>query len=176
MKRSVFVSIAALALAGSSIDVAPASDGPDAATGPIYGVAIPAGYRDWRLVSVAHEAGTLNDIRAIMGNDPALLAFSEGRPAFPEGSIITRIAWTYVPSPENNRAFGREQSFVAGEPTPWYLQVMIKDSAKYASTGGWGFAQFDRNGHPADEAKHATCFACHLPAQDRDYVFTRYSP
>ena len=38
-------------------------------TSPIFGVKIPAGYRDWRLISVAHEEGSLNDLRAILGND-----------------------------------------------------------------------------------------------------------
>jgi hypothetical protein len=51
---------------------------------------------------------------------------------------------------------------------------MLKDSKKYASTGGWGFAQFT-DGKPDGEAVHKTCFACHSPAKDRDLVFTRYS-
>jgi hypothetical protein len=51
---------------------------------------------------------------------------------------------------------------------------MVKDSAKYSSTGGWGFAQFT-NGKPDNEAVHKTCFSYHSPAKDRDYVFTRYS-
>jgi hypothetical protein len=53
--------------------------------------------------------------------------------------------------------------------------VMVKDSKKYAATGGWGFAQFNKDGKAADEAKHRTCFACHEPAKDRDFVFTRYA-
>jgi hypothetical protein len=52
---------------------------------------------------------------------------------------------------------------------------MVKDSKKYAATGGWGFADF-KNGKPGDEALHKTCFPCHQPAKDRDYVFTRYAP
>ena len=52
---------------------------------------------------------------------------------------------------------------------------MIKDSKKYAATGGWGYADFT-NGKPGDEALHAKCFPCHLPVKDRDYVFTRYAP
>ena len=51
---------------------------------------------------------------------------------------------------------------------------MVKDSKKYVSTGGWGFAQFN-NGKPAGEAEHKTCFACHAPAKDQDFVFTSYS-
>jgi hypothetical protein len=53
---------------------------------------------------------------------------------------------------------------------------MVKDSKKYAATGGWGFAQFNKDGKPADEAAHKTCFPCHEPAKARDFVFTRYSP
>lgn len=52
---------------------------------------------------------------------------------------------------------------------------MVKDSKKYASTGGWGFAQF-KDGKPDPTAKLETCFPCHVPVKDRDYVFTRYSP
>ena len=52
---------------------------------------------------------------------------------------------------------------------------MVKNSRKYALTGGWGFAQFI-DAKPADEAVHKTCFACHEPAKARDFVFTRYAP
>lgn len=55
---------------------------------------------------------------------------------------------------ENNKAFGRAQSFVPGSAPDWYLQFMVKDSKKYATTRGWGYAQFDKDGNPsADEAK-----------------------
>jgi hypothetical protein len=52
---------------------------------------------------------------------------------------------------------------------------MVKDSKKYATTGGWGFAQF-KDGTPADEAIHKTCFPCHQPFTAGDIVFTHYSP
>jgi hypothetical protein len=64
-------------------------------------------------------------------------------------------------------------SSVAGQPTN--VQFMVKESRKYAATGGWGFAQFT-NGKPDDEALHKTCFSCHAPGKDRDFVFTRYAP
>jgi hypothetical protein len=93
---------------------------------------------------------------------------------FPDGTIIARLAWNYNPSEENNKVFGRPQSFVAGSPKNG-VQFMVKDSTKYASTGSWGFAQFD-DGKPANEAVHNTCFSCHEPAKARDLVFTRYAP
>jgi hypothetical protein len=143
---------------------------------PIFVTKIPDGYRDWKLVSVAHEEGNLNDIRAILGNDIAIKAYREGKLPFPDGAIIGRIAWAYVASEENNKAFGQAQSFVAGAPTDFYLQFMIKDSKKYAATGGWGFASFDQKGKPTDEAAMKKCFPCHQAVPTRDLVFTQYSP
>jgi hypothetical protein len=52
---------------------------------------------------------------------------------------------------------------------------MVKDSKKYAESAGWGFADFT-GPKPADKAMHETCFPCHAPAKDHDYVFTHYAP
>ena len=123
---------------------------------------------------MAHEEGNLNDIRAILGNDVAIKAFREGKLPFPDGTIIARLAWSYDPLEESEKAFGRLQSYVAGPPKNG-VQFMVKDSRKYASTGGWGFAQFD-DGKPANEAMHKTCFPCHQAAKARDFVFNRYAP
>jgi hypothetical protein len=135
---------------------------------------VPAGYRDWRLISVAHEAGELNDIRAIVGNDKAIKAYRAGKLPFPDGTIIARIAWDFVASEENNKSFGREQSFVAGRPKNG-VQFMVKDAKKYAATGGWGYGHFD-DGKPADDTVMNTCLPCHEFVKARDFVFTRYSP
>ena len=143
---------------------------------PIFVTEIPAGYRDWKVVSVAHEEGDLNDIRAILGNDVAIEAYRAGKLPFPEGAIVGRIAWSYVPSEENNKTFGRAQSFVAGAPTDFYLQFMVKDSRKYAATGGWGYSSFDKDGKPSPESSMKMCFPCHQAVKDRDFIFTRYTP
>jgi hypothetical protein len=103
----------------------------------------------------------------------AIKAYREGKLPFPDGTIIARLAWSYVPSEENNKVFGRSQSFVAGPATN--VQFMVKDSKKYATTGGWGFAQF-KDGKPADAALLKTCFPCHEPVKARDFVFTQYAP
>ncbi len=177
MTRIAFLLVAVVTLVGVVASMAPASGHADEKAVAIFATNIPPGYRDWRLVSVAHEEGSLNDIRAILGNDAAITAYREGKLPFPDGTIIARIAWSYVASEENNKVFGRAQSFVPGVPTDWYLQFMVKDSKKYAATGGWGFAQFDKDGKPsADEAKLKACFPCHEPVKDRDFIFTRYTP
>jgi hypothetical protein len=173
MRRIAFVLVAVVALAGAVVYVARSFGQTDDDAAPIFGVKIPSGYRDWKLISVAHEEGDLNDLRAILGNEIAIKACREGTLPFPDGTIIARLAWNYEPSEENNKVFGRQQSFVAGAPQNG-VQFMVKDSIKYASTGGWGFAQFN-NGKPANETAHKTCFACHEPARARDFVFTRYA-
>jgi Cytochrome P460 len=155
---------------------------------PIYGIEIPPGYREWTLISVASVGAPVSDLRAKLGNDAAIRAYRAGTLPFPDGTIIARLAWKQTTSEENNRALGPvaekqlgpegaqkllSQSFVAGPAIN--VQFMVKDSKKYASTGGWGFAQFD-DGKPAGEAVHKTCFGCHVPAKDGDFVFTRYAP
>lgn len=174
MRRIVCALAAVAALAGVVAYMAPASGQSDGEAAPIFGIKIPAGYRDWRLISVAHEEGTLNDLRAILGNDIAINAYREGKLPFPDGTIIARLAWSYDPLEESSKAFGHAQSFVAGPPKNG-VQFMVKDARKYASTGGWGFAQFN-DGKPANEVIHNTCFACHQVAEARDFVFNRYAP
>jgi hypothetical protein len=173
MRRIAFVLVGVGALAAAVVCTAPASGHADGEAAPVYGVKLPPGYRDWRLISVAHEAGNLNDFRAILGNDVAIKAYREGKLPFPDGAIIVRLAWSYGPSKENNKVFGDDQSFVAGLPIN--VQLMMKDSSKYGATGGWGFGQF-KDGKAADEAVHKTCLPCHQVNKAQDFVFTRYSP
>ena len=172
MRRITFLVVIVASVVAAIAFSAARSVHADPEGSPFFGVKIPAGYRDWTLISVAHEEGDLQDLRAVLGNDLAIKAYRAGTLPFPDGAIIARLAWSHVPSEENNRAFGRAQSFVAGPATN--IQFMVKDSRKYAATGGWGFAQF-KDGQPAAEALHKTCFPCHQPAQTRDFVFTHYS-
>jgi len=176
MKRTTFLLIAVAVLVSVVAFRAPASRPFAQEAAPIFVTKIPQGYRDWKLVSVAHEEGELNDIRAILGNEIAIKTYREGNLPFSEGAIVGRIAWRHVPSEENNKIFGHAQSFVAGEAPPWYLQFMVKDSKKYAATGGWGYAQFDKDGKSGPESDLKKCFPCHQAIKERDFVFTRYSP
>jgi hypothetical protein len=180
MRRIVFTLVAVAALAGTAGYVAPATGQADGEAAPIYGIKIPEGYRDWRLISVNHLAGgSVKQLRAQLGNDIAIKAFREGTRPFPDGAIIAALHWNEVPSDENNKVLATGfpgaglDSFVPASAVN--VQFMVKDSKKYASTGGWGYADFT-NGKPGNEALHNTCYPCHQPAKDRDYVFTRYAP
>lgn len=169
MTKTAFMPLTLVVLTGVS---ASGSGHTERDANSVFGITVPQEYRDWRLISVAREEGHLNDIRAILGNDIAIKAYREGTLPFPDGTIIARLAWSYDSSEENNKVFGRIQSFVAGAPKNG-LEFMVKDSRKYAATGGWGFAHFE-SGKPT-EAAHDACFACHEPVKARDFVFTRYA-
>jgi hypothetical protein len=151
-------------------------------------IILPPGYRNWELISVAAVGPPVNDVRAKLGNDVAMADIRQGTIPYRDGAIIARLAWKQTTDPQTTNAIRLQaalahlseeaiarllsQSFVAGQATN--VQLMVKESKKYASTGGWGFAQFT-NGK-ADVIVPRSCFACHAPAQATDFVFTHYSP
>lgn len=157
----------ALAVAGvSGLVVSSLAAGSTDEASPIFGVRMPKSYREWRLIGIAHEAG-LDELRGALGNATAVNAYRQYTLPFPDGTVLTKLAWKHIPLP------GLDGAFVSGASTT--VQVMVKDSKKYTATGGWGFGRFI-DGKPADEAQHQTCFACHeAHASDHDFVFTRYA-
>jgi len=149
----------AVALAAEGAKVGDAS--------PIFGVTLPDGYRQWQLVGPAEEGDPLNELRAVVGNTIAMDAYRDRQLPFPDGTVLVKLAWKRTQSSEF------EPASVPGAATT--VQVMVKDSKKYAATGGWGFGRFV-DGVPVDEAQHQTCFACHeARVVAHDYVFTRYA-
>jgi hypothetical protein len=139
---------------------------------PIYGIKLTG-------KQLTGGGGELKQLRAQLGNDIAINAFRDGTLPFPDGTIIAALHWNEESSEADNQALaagfpsaGLKSNFAGAALN---AQFMVKDSKKYAASGGWGFADFT-NGKPGNEALHANCFPCHLPAKDRDYVFTRYAP
>ena len=113
-------------------------------------------------------------LRAQLGNDIAIKAFQEGKLPFPDGAIIAALHWNEVSSDENDKVLaigfpgaGLDSS---GPESAVNVQFMVKDSTKYAATGGRGFADFT-NGRPGNEALHKTCF----PATSLRRITTTFS-
>jgi len=173
MKRIAILLVAVAAVAAVVASKIPASGQAVGQAAPVFATKMPPGFRDWTVISVSHEAGNINSIGAVLGNDVAIKAYHEGKLPFPDGSIIAAVHYAYVPSEENNKVFGRDQSFVAGPPTN--VQFEVKDSKKYAATGGWGFGHFNKDGTLGNDALMKTCFPCHAKAS-HDFVFTQYAP
>jgi len=167
MKRMSILALAAVTAAGVTASVPFTAGRADDESSPIFGVKIPAGCRQWKLVAVAHES-ELDELRGVLGNPIAMKAYQDGTLPYPDGTILAKLAWKHVPLAEIHGAF------VTGSATT--VQIMIKDSKKYAATGGWGFGRFI-GGKPVDEAQHKTCFACHeANVKGHDFVFTRLAP
>ena len=181
MKRIAFALVGVGALAGAIATVAPVVGQSDSEAAPIYGIKLPQGYRDWHLISVKQltGAGGFKQLRAELGNDIAVTAYREGKLPFPDGAVIAALHWNEVSADADNKVLasgfpgaGLESSFAGSAVN---VQFMVKDSTKYAASGGWGYADFT-NGKPGNEALHEKCFPCHQPGKDHDYVFTHYAP
>lgn len=117
---------------------------------PIFGVTIPSGYRQWELVAPAEEAPPLNELRAVVGNKSAIDAYHTGKLPFPDGTVLVKMAWKRVQSPEFASAT------IPGSATT--VQVMVKDSRKYAATGGMGIWSIcKRSAGRRGPAPHVLC-------------------
>jgi len=165
MKRIVLLVLAAgtaaAVLASTSPEVVRAEEPP---ASPIFGVKVPDGYHRWELIAPSQGP---DELKGILGNETALKAYRDGKLPFPDGSTLVKLSWKREP------LAGFDGDFVPGRAT--MVQVMVKDSKKYADTGGWGFGRFI-DGKPADEAQHKACFACHsknAQVKEQDFVFTR---
>ncbi|HXH85488.1 MAG TPA: cytochrome P460 family protein [Nitrospira sp.] len=134
------------------------------------------GYEDWPVVAVSHPDGKLN---VIVANTAMIEAYLAGIPnngqPFPDGSKMAKIAWKPKQSEEAPFAVSIPDTLMA-------VGFMVKDSQRFADTGGWGWADFDYD--PASDmftpntslqGSDAKCgFACHTIVEAKDYVFTAY--
>jgi len=137
------------------------------------------GYESWQTISVSRGEKV---IAVIVGNPKMIEAFQAGFPAngkpAPDGAKMAKIHWT----PKENEFL--PQQIQAG--TLLNVDFMVKDSKRFADSGGWGYAVFDydtasdtfKPGTTAStppQGNDARCgFACHTVAKERDYVFTDY--
>jgi hypothetical protein len=137
------------------------------------------GYENWQVVSVSEDGGKL---AVILANPTMIEAYRAGVPAngkpFPEGSKMAKIHWT----PKKLETF--PAATVPG--TQHDVDFMVKDSKRFADSGGWGYAEFEYDAasnafapgtlaSSPPQGNDAKCgFACHTIVKGRDYVFTEY--
>ena len=166
MKTNAALGLSALASIAVIVGVtALASENADENSAPIFLTEMSQGYRDLSLISVSRltRGDSRSQLRAELGNDIAIKAYREGKLPFPDGAIIAALHWNEVSSEDNNKVLAKGfpgagiQSFVPSSGVN--VQFVIKDSKKYAATGGWGFGDFT-NGKPGNAKLMQTCFAC----------------
>jgi len=132
------------------------------------GITLPAAYKDWRVISISHRTDN-KTLRTILGNDVAVKAARAGntRP-WPNGSILGKLVWKQK-AKESWPAAIAPDKFV-------HAEFMVKDSEKFKSTGGWGYARWlglDQKPYGKDKNFAQECMNCHTPVKDNDWVFTK---
>src|SRR4051794_34780088 len=132
----------------------------------------PVGYRSWFHVNTMivdktsplfGELGGMHNVHVNSVGEPAL---KKGGP-YPERTVFLTDLHDFSVL---------EGSYVEGALKG--VAVMVKDSQKYGSTGGWGF-QFWAGGDakkPLVTDATKQCFQCHQPKKDQDYVYSTYTP
>ena len=137
------------------------------------------GYESWQVVSISHNGSLM---AATLGNPAMIEAFQAGAPGngkpFPDGAKMAKVHWN------TKKLDGFPGATVPA--TQHDVDFMVKDSKRFADSGGWGYAVFDYDaasdtfkpgtsaGTPP-QGNDAKCgFACHTIVKSRDYVFTDY--
>jgi hypothetical protein len=137
------------------------------------------GYEGWQVVATSQNERL---VAVILANPTMIKAYQAGIPGngkvFPNGSKMAKIHWM----PKKNQYF--PDTTVPGALND--VDFMVKDSKRFADSGGWGWAVFKYDaaadtftpGTEADkppQAHDAKCgLACHTTVKARDYVFTDY--
>jgi hypothetical protein len=136
-------------------------------------------YESWQLVSISQDGP---HVAAVLANPVMIKAYLAGVPGngkpFPDGARMAKVHWV----PKKLETF--PAATVPG--TQHDVDFMVKDSKRFADSGGWGYAVFDYNaasdtftpGTMADkppQGNDAKCgFTCHTTVKTKDYVFTEY--
>lgn len=160
MKLKIFLIYFTILMASSIISAADAPVAPN-------GISIYSDYMSWKVIAPSYRDDR-GHIRIVTGNDTAVDALLAGRKPLPDGSVLAKVAWKALP----------HQAFPVATVPGSFIQVefMVKDSRKYKSTGGWGFARFVGNElkpYGKDAGFVGECYGCHVPVADNDYLFTR---
>jgi Cytochrome P460 len=182
MKRTTLTKV------GISVSLAVLAAGAALSAQDKYSVRVPngiafsefKGYEGWALIAISENGGK---IAAILGNPVMVKAYESGIPGngkpFPDGSKVAKIHW-------DPKKVDTEPGGPTVPGTQANAHFMVKDSKRFADSGGWGWAAFDYDA-ASDTFKAATdadnppqhdakCgFACHTIVKGRDYVFTNYA-
>jgi mono/diheme cytochrome c family protein len=138
------------------------------------------GYESWPVISISHNGGA---VAAILGNPVMISAYKaripgNGKP-FPDGAKMAKVHW-------NAKVDTSEPGAPTVPGTQHDVDFMVKDSKRFADSGGWGYSVFEidtasgnfRLGNLTDkppQADDAKCgFTCHTKVKAKDYVFTSY--
>ena len=129
----------------------------------------PKGLTNWRVIGTSIRSDN-NTQRVILGNSIAIKAArtNTAKKLWPDGAILAKLVW------KNDTLETWKSATVPGNFV--HAEIMVRDTKKYATTGGWGFARWtglDLKPHSQDSNAAEACFECHKAATSTDYVFTQ---
>jgi protein SCO1/2 len=109
-------------------------------------------WENWRLVNVRYRTSPAEQ-RFVYANDIAWRTLKSGGAKFEEGAVFAKIAYTVgfdarFPSSYEPNKFSR-------------IQFMKKDSKRYQSTDGWGYALYLQNSDQEEKFGDMELQACH---------------
>jgi hypothetical protein len=139
------------------------------------------GYESWQVVAISQAGNGM--IASTLANPAMIAAYQAGIPGngkpFPDGAKMAKVHWV----PKKLETFPS----ATVPDTQHDVDFMVKDSKRFADSGGWGYAEFEydpasdtfRPGTTTDmppQENNAKCgSACHTIVKTRDYVFTSYA-
>ena len=141
------------------------------------GVPYPTGYRHWTYLHSSLVPPTFDSFKKhpcekpctagifhFYANDKAMDGLRTG--SYADGAIIAEEMLDVISGAGGSAREGQRR----------IVGVMVKDSHRYAATGGWGYASFDDDSEAdqLDAAKREACYQCHVARKDQGYVFTQY--
>lgn len=162
--RNVAIVVLVSGLLGSVVAWQPSGSGDGNAP-----VAYPDGYRNWAhvkstLVGPAHASfATIGGYQHIYANPEGLAGYRTR--VFPEGSILV-VDW--LDMEDRNGAYT--------EGARRQVDVMVKDSLRFATSGGWGFQRFvkDSRTEVSTTLTPPQCLACHEKLKKDGLVLSTY--
>jgi len=131
----------------------------------VNGVAFLPDYKSWQAIS-STDRWDNHTMREILGNDVAVKAIAENHISpWPDGTAFAKVAWQQQP---DDKGVVHTGGFIQ-------VELMIRDSKKYAATKGWGWGRWrgtDLKPYGKDAAFTNECVGCHEPVRQNDYVYT----
>lgn len=132
-------------------------------------VPYPQGFREWTHIKTEINGPTApqshQGFHHIYANAKALKGYRTGK--FEDGSVIVFDVIEALKLPNGNVLEGKRK----------LVDVMVKDTHRYDSTGGWGFEEFNEGSIDDRKILHLAkqrCFSCHASQHERDLVFSSY--
>jgi len=146
---------------------------------------LPKGFHHWVFVGSPLTPNALNGGQANFPEyhnvyiEPGSYEIYKRTGAFPEGTIFFKELQLTLPAeyPDGSRTEPSGRGYFGGALNG--ADVTVKDSKRFADTGGWGYFNFNHHEPKAATASvkpKSECAFCHMAGAKKDEVWTQFYP